>query len=338
MATAQDSAWKDILDQLFPEFLEFFFPEIHRDIDWSRGEELLDKELQPLLLDAEIGGQVVDKLVKVYLLDGPEVWILVHIEVQGQKEVGFTERMFRYNARIGLRFGCDVVSLAVLTDPSRTFRPEPYRWARWGCEKSFQFPVLKLIDYQGRIEELKGSRSPFSIIVLIHLEAMKRRSEEERLQVKFGLTRALLMKGFRRKEVIALLRFLDWLIRLPKGIQEEYHERIKNDVEVRKIMPYLMDIERIAIEKGRKEGRKEGREEGREIGREEGRREGLIQALTLGLRLRFGEEGLKLLPQVQKIASLALLSDLVEILLLESSKQDFERQLHRTVGGEEPRS
>jgi hypothetical protein len=127
----------------------------------------------------------------------------------------------------------------------------------------------------------------------------------------------------------SLLRFLDWLIRLPEGIQEEYHERIKNDVEVRTVMPYLMDIERIAIEKGRKEGREEGREQGR--------REGLIQALTLGLRLRFGEEGLKLLPDVQKITSSALLGNLVEVLPRVSSKEDFERQLRRTVDGEGPR-
>ena len=131
------------------------------------------------------------------------------------------------------------------------------------------------------------------------------------------------------KEVIALLRFLDWLIRLPKGIQEEYHDRIKNDLEVRTVMPYLLDLERIAIEKGRKEGLEQGREQGR--------REGLIQALTLGLRLRFGEEGLKLLPEIQKITSSALLSDLVNLLLRESSKEEFERQLRRTIDGEKRR-
>ena len=41
----QDSAWKDVLTDFFPEFIEFFFPEIYAEIDWSRGHQFLDKEL-----------------------------------------------------------------------------------------------------------------------------------------------------------------------------------------------------------------------------------------------------------------------------------------------------
>jgi hypothetical protein len=108
-------------------------------------------------------------------------------------------------------------------------------------------------------------------------------------------------------------------------VDGHYHDRIKEDVEVRAVMPYLMDIEKIAIEKGRKEGR------------EEGRREGLIQALTLELQLRFGEKGMKLLPEVQKITSSALLGDLVESLRRASSLKDFERQLRRSVDSKRPR-
>jgi len=84
LITPEDSAWKDILERFFPQFLEFFFPEIHRDIDWSKGYESLDKELQPILLDAEVGKQLLDTLMRVFLLDGPEAWLLIHIEIQGQ--------------------------------------------------------------------------------------------------------------------------------------------------------------------------------------------------------------------------------------------------------------
>ena len=40
-----DSPWKEVLDRYFPAFLDFFFPNIHADIDWSRDYEMLDKEL-----------------------------------------------------------------------------------------------------------------------------------------------------------------------------------------------------------------------------------------------------------------------------------------------------
>jgi hypothetical protein len=37
-----DSPWKDVLNRYFPQFMEFFFPEAYRDIDWDKGHEFLD--------------------------------------------------------------------------------------------------------------------------------------------------------------------------------------------------------------------------------------------------------------------------------------------------------
>jgi hypothetical protein len=41
-----DSAWKDVIEILFESFLEFFFPHIHRDIDFSKGCEILSHEFK----------------------------------------------------------------------------------------------------------------------------------------------------------------------------------------------------------------------------------------------------------------------------------------------------
>jgi len=48
-----DSPWKEIIEQFFPEFIAFFFPHIFADIDWSRGYEFLDKELQKIVRDSQ---------------------------------------------------------------------------------------------------------------------------------------------------------------------------------------------------------------------------------------------------------------------------------------------
>jgi hypothetical protein len=50
--------------------------------------------------DAEIGKRLADVLVKVFLKDGSEKWLLIHIEVQGYYEKEFGRRMFIYNYRI----------------------------------------------------------------------------------------------------------------------------------------------------------------------------------------------------------------------------------------------
>ncbi|MBW4694064.1 MAG: hypothetical protein KME27_20145 [Lyngbya sp. HA4199-MV5] len=81
-----DSPWKDILETYFQDFMQFFFPQIHTDIDWSRGYGFLDQELRQVVRDAELGKRLVDKLVKVWKLTGEETWVLVHIEIQSQEE------------------------------------------------------------------------------------------------------------------------------------------------------------------------------------------------------------------------------------------------------------
>ena len=71
-----DSPWKEILDLYFAEFMAFFFPEAYADIDWERGYEFLDQELQQVVRDAETGGKRVDKLARVWRKNGEEVWVL----------------------------------------------------------------------------------------------------------------------------------------------------------------------------------------------------------------------------------------------------------------------
>src|SRR5260370_30601000 len=95
-----DSPWKEALEHFFDYFLALCFPEIHADIDWGRGYQSLDKELQQIVRDAEVGKRLADKLFRVWLNDGKEAWLLIHIEVQGRRERAFPERMFVYSYRL----------------------------------------------------------------------------------------------------------------------------------------------------------------------------------------------------------------------------------------------
>ena len=57
-----DSPWKEALERYFEAFMAFFFAQAHRDIEWSRGYEFLDKELHQVTPDAALGRRRVDKL------------------------------------------------------------------------------------------------------------------------------------------------------------------------------------------------------------------------------------------------------------------------------------
>jgi hypothetical protein len=63
--------------------MAFFFPEAHAAIDWARGYESLDTELQQIVRDAALGTRLADKPMKVWRRDGAEQIILIHTEIQG---------------------------------------------------------------------------------------------------------------------------------------------------------------------------------------------------------------------------------------------------------------
>src|SRR6266496_2920725 len=97
MATDYDSPWEEALDRYFEAFRTLLFPEGHAQIDWSRGYEPLDKEFQQLVREAEVGRRYVDKLVKAWTKVGVECWVLIHVEVQTDREAAFPRRMFVYH-------------------------------------------------------------------------------------------------------------------------------------------------------------------------------------------------------------------------------------------------
>jgi hypothetical protein len=221
-----DSPWKEILDAYFEQFLAFFFPHAHRDIDWSRSYEVLDTELQQLVRDAEVGERLVDKLVKVWRVNGAEEWVLVHVEVQSQDESNFARRMYVYNYRIFERYNRQVASLAVLADDRRNWRPDHWGYDLWGCQVGIRFPIAKLLDHEDEAA-LEASTNPFATVVLAHRKTLETRKDAESRHVwKIRLVRNLYERGFGRKEITELFRFIDWIMDLPKELTEQFRQEV----------------------------------------------------------------------------------------------------------------
>ena len=249
-----DSPWKDLLDHYFEQFMEFFFPAAYAQIDWARGCEWLDKELQKITADAALGRRAVDKLVKVWLKSGANIIALVHCEVQGAREADFPARIYTYHHRISDRFNERVATFVVLTDAHRRWRPQEFKYDLLGTRLSLRFSSVKLLDYQPRLTDLAESRNPFSIVVLAHLRLLETaRDPQKRLYWKLTLTKLLYERGFSKRAVIDLYRFLDWLIFLPTDFQQSYNAEIIRFEEGR-AMPYLSVLERKGIEQGLQQG------------------------------------------------------------------------------------
>ena len=216
-ADEYDTPWKEILEAYFRDFMAFFLPIAHDNIDWQRGYEFLDTELSRIAQDAKMGDRRMDKLVKVWQNEGDEQWVLIHIEIQGNREANFPERMYTYQYRAFDLRRRPVVGLAILADEEEGWRPADYEKSLWGTRLLYRFTTVKLLDFLDHASELETSNNPFAMVTLAHLQAKKTRKQpEQRYQAKLLLIHRLYQRGFARQQVIDLFRFLDWVLTLPK--------------------------------------------------------------------------------------------------------------------------
>jgi hypothetical protein len=205
--------------------------------------------LQQVTRDDEIGERTADKLVKVWLKDGTETWILIHVEVQSQYQANFGERMYIYNSRIFGVYQQKVLSLAVLADDSPTWYPTQFEYNIGGCQVLLKFVVTKLLDYQQQWNALEQSLNPFSAIIMAHLKTQgTRQKPEDRLQWKLRIIKGLYQQGYSREDIRELFRLIDWLMALPQPLDNSFEREIQRFEEETK-MPYVTSIERVGIQK-----------------------------------------------------------------------------------------
>ena len=126
-----------------------------------------------------------------------------------------------------------VVSLAILADDDPKWYPTKFTEELWGCRKIFEFPVIKLLDYREKKNELRESDNPFAIVVMAHLNMLEtKNNHEQRLNRKIELTQKLYGMGYSENKIFALFRFIDWLMVLPDDLTKTFNETISQNNEV----------------------------------------------------------------------------------------------------------
>jgi hypothetical protein len=206
--------------------------------------------------------------------------------------------------------------MAVLSDEQQGWRPTVFEQGLWGCQMSFKFPTVKLLNYRNDWAALEKDDNPFATVVMAHLKAQEtRHDDEKRAEWKLFLIRRLYERGYEREDVLNLFRFIDWVMTLPEGAEEKLWQEIR-ECEEEKQMTYMTSIERIGFKKGIQEGRQEGI------------REGLLAGIKLGLKLKFGSVGLRLLPEIYKIEDVDMLRAIHEGLETATTMEEL-RQIYQ---------
>jgi hypothetical protein len=273
-----DSPWKMILDTYFENFMAYCWPERHAEIDWNQKYRVLDKELIKIARNAPIGNRVIDKLVEISLKNGKEAFILLHLEIQGNIDPYFEERMFIYRYRLRDLHRKPIASLAILIDRDENWRPGVFKEELWGSSVEMRFPILKLLDYRERVQELEAAHNPFSQVILAQLAALERQLPEARLASKISLIKRLYQKGWQRNDIVNLLIFIDWVIALPEALEPAYQDAIRI-LEEELHVNYMTSFERSGIEKGIQEGIQQGVQQGIQQGVQQGEGTMLIRLL-----------------------------------------------------------
>jgi hypothetical protein len=251
-----DSPWKQILRGYLPDAMDFFFPEVSKLIDWQIPPVFLDKELEQLTPDDEIGKRYADQLVEVKFKGGESKILLLHIEIQASKDKNFEERMLIYAIRIYSRFKQLPSSLAILSDSNTDWQPDEWCLTSPSSSLDFRFTSVKLMDYEKKWDWLKSSQNPFAVVVMAHLKAEElKKKAKERKNWKFLLVQGLYEKGYNGDQVRDLYRFVDWIMVLPEKLGDIFWHELQ-DYEQENNMTFITSVERIGIKKGKQETEK----------------------------------------------------------------------------------
>jgi len=260
---ADDQLWKSILEQTFAHFLEFFFEDATSIFDLSKPFDYLDKEFESLFPPEPHGKGVrfVDKLVKVYLKDGGEQFVLCHIEVQSSRGKGdLAERMFRYYYKISDKYQVPISAIAILTDDSRSYHPSAYIKEFMGTILHYRFNSYKVL-HQDEVA-LRSNSNPFSVVVLTTLLAItnKNISDDKLKDIKHDLYEQMISRKMDKKTRQGLYDFLTYCVSFQN--QENFYI-FEKEVENKLGRSNIMGTQEYLLDKAKKEGIEKGRSEER---------------------------------------------------------------------------
>ncbi len=101
---------------------------------------------------------------------------------------------------------------------------------------------------------------------------------------------------------------------LPEYMEEEFWREI-SEYEEEKKMPYVTSVERIGFKRGISEGRQKGM------------LEGTLEAIEMGLSIKFGAGGLRLLPVIRRIKDIERLDMIKKIIKATDDLAEVEASL-----------
>jgi hypothetical protein len=191
----------------------------------------LEQELQHLVELFSYKKKVTDKLVKVFLKNGAERWLLIHLEVQSYFELEFNKRMFLLYSWIFGKYEKEIVTLVVYTGAANPKEFNTFQLNTHGTELKYKFNTYRVMLQDN--DKLMASDNIFALFVLANKYTNETRGAEkypERLELKEQLFELAFAKKIDLEKVWRLLIFVHQIMQLPDYLQPRFDHFIHSKI------------------------------------------------------------------------------------------------------------
>jgi len=270
MNVSKDTLWKSIIESLIDDFLWYFFPAYADQIDFERGFEFLDTELQKLIPDNPGKKRHADKLIKVWFKNGEEAWFLIHVEIQGYQDHLIGLRMFECIYRIRDKFQRPVTGLAIYTDWDRTYHVKEFKDVFLGSEVSYKFNTYVLRDHSPA--ELANDPNPFAAVMEAAWQHLDKPKNDQSLRaLKLDLIQRLKARNIPKNKISLIIDFIKYFApftnpEIKANFEQDLIDLSKTGIPMGLREAILEDVKKQGIEQGIEQGLEIGIEQGVEIG------------------------------------------------------------------------
>jgi hypothetical protein len=260
MKRNDDILWKGALEDLFDDFLRFFYADAEELFDFEKGFQYLDKELDQLFPPegGNYAPRYVDKLVRLFTRGGTEEWVLIHVEVQGYTDHDFAKRMFQYYYRILDQYDKPITAFAIFADTGIKFHPRFYEREFLGTRVFYKYNTFKIIDQDNDV--LEASNNPFAMALLSAKLAISRNlfNDQQLFDLAYDLAKRLLGKKMPKDKIRKVMSFLRYYLRFENP---EMFVKFEEEMAVLTQKNITMGIEELLLDRAEKQGIEKGREE-----------------------------------------------------------------------------
>ncbi len=212
-----DQLFKRLLNLFFAEFMQAFFPEASRLIDFQE----VHFEPEVVYTDTPLGERrQIDVLVKTRLI-GEDGMVLVHVEPQAQYQRTFNERMFLYFSYLYHKYRLRILPVALFTYDEEREEPDNF-------EIGFEFlDVLRFRFY--KLEPKKLNWRDYVKADNPAVGALMSKmcyTKEEKVQVKIEFVRMLARMRLDPARISFLINFFEYYLKLNEHEEELFRREM----------------------------------------------------------------------------------------------------------------